>query len=249
MKITVTKTRRESGKEAAEFGAELIRQAIARNGSANLIMATGASQFDMLEHLATLPVNWKHTNCFHLDEYIGLPMSHGASFRKYLKERFVDEVHPGTFNYINGEADPEKECKRLGALISKVSIDVAFVGIGENAHLAFNDPPADFQVEDPYLVVTLDEACRRQQLNEGWFDSFESVPQQAISMSVKQILKSKYIIAVVPDKRKASAVQLTVNSKIDPMVPASILRTHDNTTLFLDEAAASLIEVTDEYKK
>ncbi len=249
MKIIVRKTRRESGKEAAELGAELIRKAIASNGSANIILATGASQFDMLEHLTTLKVDWKHTNCFHLDEYIGLPMSHGASFRKYLKERFVDEVRPGAFNYINGESDPQKECKRLGALISKVSIDVAFVGIGENTHLAFNDPPADFDVEEPYIVVTLDQACRRQQLDEGWFDSFESVPQEAISMSIKQILKSKHIIAVVPDKRKARAVQLTLNSKIDPLVPASILRTHANTTLFLDESSALLIEAADEYKK
>jgi glucosamine-6-phosphate deaminase len=249
MRIVVRKTRKESGREAAELGAELIRKAIAHNGSANIIMATGASQFDMLEHLATLPVDWKLATCFHLDEYIGLPISHGASFRKYLKERFVDEVHPGTFNYINGEANPEKECQRLGSLISNVSIDVAFVGIGENTHLAFNDPPADFDVSDPYIVVTLDEACRRQQLDEGWFDSFESVPTKAISMSVKQILKSKHIIAVVPDKRKAKAVQLTVNSKIDPMVPASILRTHADTTLYLDEASASLIELTDEYKK
>jgi len=249
MKIIVKKTRKESGEEAARLGASLINQAITKNGAANVILATGASQFDMLEHLITLPVDWKSVNCFHLDEYIGLSITHKASFRKYLKERFVDKVNPGTFNYINGETEPEKECKRLNQLIRKFSIDVAFVGIGENAHLAFNDPPADFETEEPYIVVSLDEACRMQQLNEGWFPSFRDVPDKAISMSIKQILKSKHIIAVVPDQRKAKAVQLTVQSKVTPEVPASILRTHIETTLFLDEASASLIEVTDEYNK
>jgi glucosamine-6-phosphate deaminase len=242
MELVVKKTKEEIGKEAAQLGARLIKEAISKKGFANVIFATGAAQFDMLSNLITLSIDWKVLNGFHLDEYIGLSIDHKASFRKFLKERFVDKVNPGKFYYINGEGDPSLECKRLNEIILQHPIDVAFVGIGENTHLAFNDPPADFEIEDPYIQVTLDEACRMQQLNEGWFKSFDEVPKKAISMSIKQILKSKNIIAVVPEQRKAKAVQRTLESEISPLVPASILRNHANTTLFLDTNSASLVQ-------
>ena len=242
MEIVIKQTTDQTGKEAAALGTQLIQEAIANKGFVNVIFATGAAQFEMLNNLIKAPIDWNALNGFHLDEYIGLSMDHKASFRKFLKERFVDKVKPRTFHYINGEAEPARECERLNALTLQNPIDVAFVGIGENTHLAFNDPPADFETEKPYIQVTLDEACRMQQLHEGWFNSFDEVPLSAISMSVKQILKSKAIIAVVPERRKAKAVYLTLKSDISPSVPASILRQHHNTTLFLDNHSASLLD-------
>ena len=180
---------------------------------------------------------------FHLDEYLGLPASHPASFRGYLRERFVRHVPLAAFHELDGEAaDPAAECRRVGDLLARQPIDAAFVGIGENGHLAFNDPPADFETDEPYLVVNLDHACRRQQLGEGWFESLDDVPRRAISMSVRQILKSRTIVCSVPDDRKADAVQATVEGPATPDVPASILQTHDDCTLFLDAAAASLLK-------
>jgi len=199
MEVIISNTKEELGKKAAGKGAELIRKAVSERGRANIIVATGASQFEMLNELVKEEIDWSKVTAFHLDEYIGIPETHPASFRKYLKERFVDIVSPKEFNFVNGEVDPQKECNRLGVLIGKLSIDVAFVGIGENGHLAFNDPPADFETEESYLVVKLDEACRKQQLGEGWFPSFEDVPEKAISMSITQIMKSKAIICCVPD--------------------------------------------------
>ncbi len=183
----------------------------------------------------------RKVTAFHLDEYIGLPESHPASFRKYLRERFASLVPLKKFNYVNGETDPGKECRRLGELIIQCPIDIAFVGIGENGHLAFNDPPADFETEEPYLVVNLDEACRRQQLGEGWFASIEDVPLQAISMSIRQIMKSKAIICSVPDLRKAEAVRKTLKEPVSPLIPASILRNHEKAWLYLDIDSASLL--------
>ena len=182
---------------------------------------------------------------FHLDEYVGISISHPASFRKYLNERLVNKVRPGKVHLINGNAsDPGGECKRLNDLISRVAIDIAFIGIGENGHIAFNDPPADFETEEPYIVVNLDENCRKQQVGEGWFDSIEEVPTRAISMSVKQIMKAEAIICTCPDKRKAEAVRncLSANAAITPMHPASILKQHKNGYIFLDKDSASLLE-------
>ncbi|NNJ25610.1 glucosamine-6-phosphate deaminase [Alienimonas chondri] len=229
------------GRAAAARGAAALRGAIAERGSAALIVATGASQFEVLAALVTEPdIDWSKVTGFHLDEYLGLPADHPASFRGYLRERFVSRVPLAAFHELNGEAaDPAAECDRVGALLTAQPIDVAFVGIGENAHLAFNDPPADFETRAPYLIVDLDEACRRQQHGEGWFDSLEAVPKQALSMSVRQILASLTIVCSVPDERKATAVKATVEGPISPDVPASILREHANCTLFLDEAAAS----------
>ena len=234
----------EMGAAAAARAAAIIREAIASRGAANVIAATGASQFEFLDALTAAPgIAWPHTAFFHLDEYVGLPSSHPASFRRYLKERIVDRVHPGAFHMIDGgAADPAAECARVGAVLSRHPIDVAFVGIGENGHLAFNDPPADFETEAPYLVVALDDACRRQQLGEGWFASLDEVPRRAISMSVRQILKSREVLCVVPDARKARAVRACLEGAVSPRHPASILQEHPRATVFLDPPAAALLQ-------
>ena len=241
MQIVIRDDPAQMGMQAAADGAVLIRQALETKGSATIIVATGASQFTMLEQLVREKgIDWSRITGFHLDEYIGLPLSHPASFRKYLKERFVDLVPLKEFHYIDGEVQPaDEECRRLAAAITEHEVDVAFVGIGENAHLAFNDPPADFETESPYLIVDLDDACRQQQLSEGWFPTFDDVPKQAISMSVQQILKSKAIVCTVPDERKAEAVATSVEGPVTPDVPASILQNHSQTSLYLDRAAAS----------
>lgn len=241
MEIIIAESKQILGNKAAQKGAGLIRKAILERGKANIIVATGASQFEMLKALAKEDIEWSQVSAFHLDEYIGISETHPASFRKYLKERFADIVSPSEFFYINGNADPIKECERLGKLISKHPIDVAFVGIGENSHLAFNDPPADFETDEAYIAVTLDEDCRRQQMGEGWFPSIDDVPAMAISMSIKQIMRSKAIICSVPDLRKAEAVKKTVEGPVGPSIPASIMRRHNNAWLYLDKDSASLL--------
>lgn len=243
MEIIVRKDPAQLGKSAGSAAAELIREAIARQGHANIILATGTSQFETLNQLIAAPnIDWSRVTMFHLDEYIDLPITHKASFRKYLQERFLDKVPALKAAYlIDGENDPQAECERLAGLIGKHPIDVALVGVGENGHLAFNDPPADFDTERPYLVVELDEPCRRQQLGEGWFSSLEQVPRKAISMSVKQILKARHIICSVPDSRKAQAVKDCLERPVDNRYPASILQLHPHCTYYLDEASASLL--------
>ncbi|HOU96443.1 MAG TPA: glucosamine-6-phosphate deaminase [Bacteroidales bacterium] len=242
MEIIISETKQELGKKAAHHGAELIREAIQEKGEANIILATGVSQFEMLSELVREDIDWSAVTAFHLDEYIGISENHPASFRKYLKERFADLVPLKAFHYVNGSSNnPHEECIRLGKLIAEHPIDVAFIGIGENGHLAFNDPPADFETEEAYIVVNLNEECRKQQVGEGWFKTLEDVPKQAISMSIKQIMKSKAIICSVPDKRKARAVYMTINHEISPDCPASILRKHPRAFLYLDRDSASLI--------
>ncbi|HEC42125.1 MAG TPA: glucosamine-6-phosphate deaminase [Bacteroides sp.] len=241
MQIVIAETKQELGQQAARRGGMLIREAIQKNGEANIILATGASQFEMLDALLKEDIEWSKITAFHLDEYIGLPESHGASFRKYLKERVVDKVDLKKIVFVDGEADPIQECERLGKLIGQHKIHVAFIGIGENAHLAFNDPPADFETEDAFITVNLDRACREQQLGEGWFKSLNEVPSRAISMSIKQILKSETIICSVPDARKSDAVDKAVNGDVTPDVPATILQKHDACWLFLDYESASLL--------
>jgi glucosamine-6-phosphate deaminase len=228
-----------SGKEAAHK----IKEAITQRGNANVILATGTSQFETLQHLlADKEIDWSCVNMFHLDEYIGLPITHKASFRKYLIERFINHVPQlKTTNLIDGEADPVSECARLGALILQHPINVCLCGIGENGHLAFNDPPADFETTSPYIVVNLDEACRRQQFGEGWFNTLDDVPKQAISMSVHQIMQSAHIICTVPDTRKAQAVKDCLENPVSNLYPASILQQHGSCSLYLDKAAASLL--------
>jgi len=242
MKIQIYSTPHQLGEAAGKNAARLIQQAIEKNGAANIILATGTSQFETLHQLVSEDIDWSKITMFHLDEYIGLPITHPASFRKYLQERFISKISPLKAVYlINGEADPQQECDRLGTLIMQHPIDVALIGIGENGHLAFNDPPADFETVQPYIVVELDVTCRRQQMGEGWFKSIEEVPQTAISMSVRQIMKSKNIICSVPDKRKAMAVKHCVEREVSNMYPASILQEHENCVVYLDGAAASLL--------
>lgn len=243
MEIRVFDSKQELGRAAAERAAGAIAEAVARSGEARVIAATGASQFEFLDALtATRGVEWGRVEMFHLDEYVGMSDSHPASFRRYLRERIVDHVHPRAFHFLAGDApDPLAECRRVGALIAKAPIDVAFVGIGENGHLAFNDPPADFTTEQPYLVVELDEPCRRQQMGEGWFPTLADVPRRAISMSIRQILKSREILCVVPDARKARAVHECLDGKVSPQHPSSILQTHARTTIYLDRDSASLL--------
>ena len=240
----IYKTKGEASVAAAVQAAQAIRESTLKHGHANIILATGTSQIEMLENLADFTnVEWSAVTMFHLDEYIGLKQTHPASFRKYLKERFVDKVEPlKGVHFIKGDAiDPAAECRRLAAIIARHPIDLACVGIGENGHLAFNDPPADFETEQPFIVVELDERCRKQQFGEGWFESLEHVPKIAISMSIRQIMKSRCIVVTVPEKRKAEAVRNTLQGSITPMCPASILQTHENCKVFLDEDAASLL--------
>ena len=250
MKVVISENKKVLGTRAAAYSAKLIHETISQKGTANIILATGSSQFEMLEALIKEDINWSLVTCFHLDEYIDLPMTHPASFRKYLKERFVDKVRPGTFYFINGEADSQAECRRLGDLIAQHPIDLAFVGIGENAHLAFNDPPADFEIEKAFIEVELDQDCRNQQFKEGWFESLEEVPRRAISMSVKQILKVKNIICSVPDSRKATAVRAVIEGPVTSDVPASILQQHKSTMIFLDHQSSELLTTKKEaYEK
>jgi len=242
MDTTISDDKQASGLKAARRGAEALRKVLSEKGEATIIVATGASQFEMLEALVAEPdIDWTQVTGFHLDEYVGITIDHPASFRGYLWQRFVSKLaFPlKAFHYLNGEGMPQNECCRVGHLIQEQSVDVAFIGIGENGHIAFNDPPADFETESPYLVVDLDEACRRQQLGEGWFPTFEDVPKQAISMSVRQIMKSKTIICTVPDERKSEAVANAVEGEVTPDVPASILQNHPDCHLFLDQPAAS----------
>lgn len=239
------------GKAAGETAAKSIRQAIMDRGHANIILATGTSQFETLQQLISdRGVDWSRVVMFHLDEYIGLPDMHPASFRKYLKERFLAKV--GALkgaHLVNGEADPAGECHRLNALIRSHPIDVALVGIGENGHLAFNDPPADFNTEEPYIVVDLDDQCVQQQYGEGWFSSIADVPRRAISMSIRQIMKSQQIICSVPDERKSTAVADCLEKPVSPMRPASVLQEHAHCTIYLDTKSASKLQHKAIYSK
>lgn len=246
MEISISQSKEELGRQAAARGSESIERALRERGEAAIIVATGASQFETLAHLIQADLDWSRVTAFHLDEYVGLPREHPASFRKYLQDRFVSKLpRPlGAFHQISGEGGLEAvrlECRRLNALLGATSIDVAFVGIGENGHLAFNDPPADFETREPYIVVDLDEDCRRQQLGEGWFASLDEVPRQAISMSIRQIMLSRHVIAAVPDGRKAKAVRACLRGAVSPLAPASILQECADAAIFLDEESASLL--------
>jgi len=243
MEKFIYKTKQEMGATAASQAADAIKQSIEEKGEANIILATGTSQFETIKSLTNSGIDFSKVTMFHLDEYTGLPADHPASFRKYLKERFVDKVPSlKAAHFVQGDADdPQQECQRLADIITKHPIDVALIGIGENGHLAFNDPPADFETEEPYILVELDEKCRAQQMGEGWFKTLEQVPRRAISMSIRQIMKSACLIVSVPDKRKAEAVKNALEGKVTNMCPSSILQKHENCTIFLDTEAASLL--------
>ncbi len=244
IQIHVEPTKARLGQAAAALGAAAIRDALAARGRATIVVATGASQFEMLDALVSADgIDWARVTGFHLDEYIGLPEGHPASFRRYLKERFASRLpRLGAFHFIDGEAaDIDAELGRLGALIARHPIDVVFAGIGENAHLAFNDPPADFGATEAFRRVALDQRCRRQQLGEGWFPTLGDVPAEAISMTVPQILTGRLVVLAVPDRRKAEAVRATLEGPVTPDVPASILRRHPACHLFLDPDSAALL--------
>jgi glucosamine-6-phosphate deaminase len=242
MKIEVFPDKKSLAQSAATDAANALRQALNESGSARIIAATGAAQFDFLELLTqTSGIDWSKVEMFHLDEYIGIPADHPASFRKFLLERLINKTGITRYHLLDGDRDPQQVIAAVTAEIRKAPIDVAFVGIGENGHLAFNDPPADFETDEAYIVVELDQACRRQQMGEGWFRSISEVPERAISMSVRQILKAKVIICIVPDARKANAVKACLEGEISPLAPASILRTHPNTTLYLDQQSSALL--------
>jgi len=242
MVIKIYEDKTALGRAAAEQAAVSLCKAIQESGQARIIAATGASQFEFLDALTAMPgIDWRRVEMFHLDEYVGLPASHPASFRKYLLERLIQRTGISKYHFLEGDGDVPKMVRRVAAELMAAPIDLAFVGIGENGHLAFNDPPADFQTEEPYLLVDLDEACRRQQVGESWFADLSEVPKRAISMSVRQILKSKAILAVVPEARKAQAVKSCFEGEVSPLAPASILRTHAHTMVFLDKDSAALL--------
>jgi len=245
MKINIYSNKKETSKEAALQAASILNKAICQKGTATFVIATGVSQLDFIEHLITEGnVDWSKTRMFHLDEYIGLPETHPASFRKYLKEKFISKVDRiKESNLINGDAvDPQKECDRLNRILQNEIVDIAFVGVGENGHMAFNDPPANFEIEDPFIVVNLTKSCRKQQVGEAWFNSIKDVPQKAISMSIKQIMKAKNIICTIPGERKAQAVKDCFGTdNISPMYPSSVLKKHKNCFVFLDFDSAKYL--------
>jgi glucosamine-6-phosphate deaminase len=240
LKVEVYQKESDLGKAAADFTASGLRSAISKNGYANLILATGSSQFAFLEALKDKDLDWKRITVFHLDEYIGISDQHPASFRRYLKERILDIVSPGKVYLINADAgNLEEEMMAYQNLLKKHPVDFACIGIGENGHIAFNDPPvADFN--DPLWVkeVELDEACRKQQMGEGWFPTMEDVPARAVTLTVTAIMNCKTISCVVPGERKAQAVYNTLYADINESCPATILRNHPDTTLFLDVLSA-----------
>jgi glucosamine-6-phosphate deaminase len=242
MIVKVFEDQRALGQAAAGKAAATLRRVILERGHARIVVATGASQLEFLDALTRIEdIDWQHVEMFHLDEYIGLPMTHPASFRKYLFENFIQKTEITKYHLLDGEGDAREVARRVGESLNAAPMDIAFVGIGENGHLAFNDPPADFESEEAYLIVELDEACRRQQVGEGWFADISEVPRKAISMSVRQIMKAQEILVVVPDARKAEAVRLCFEGEIGPMAPASILRTHARATVYMDGESASLL--------
>ncbi|MCC2683844.1 MAG: Glucosamine-6-phosphate deaminase [Paenibacillaceae bacterium] len=239
MNITISANAQELGCKAAAYAAQIINESIGAKGYARIVLSTGASQFETLQALVSHDIDWGKVEMFHLDEYIGLPVSHPASFRKYLKERFLAGVQLRQAHLVDGEGDVQETIRVLTEELRKDEIDLALIGIGENAHIAFNDPPADFATKEAYIVVDLDEACKRQQVGEGWFATPADVPKQAISMTVHQILQSKAIISCVPHKVKAKAIRDTLKEDVTNRIPATILKTHPNWSLFLDEASSS----------
>jgi len=242
MQIKILEDKQSLGRTAAEHAARSLRAALREQGQARIVAATGASQFEFLDVLTSATgIDWSRIELFHLDEYVGLPVTHPASFRRYLLERLIHKAGITRHHLLDGEENPQAVARKVGSELVSKPVDVAFVGIGENGHLAFNDPPADFETSEPYIVVDLDEACRKQQVGEGWFVSLADVPTKAISMSIRQILRAKEIVAVVPEARKAKAVKACLEGEIRPLAPASALRQHPNATVYLDKDSASLL--------
>ncbi len=243
MRVTICEDKHDMGFQAASLGISLIKKAIEEKGSAVIAIATGMSQFSLYEHLGEAEIDWSKVEAFGLAEYVDLPDTHPSSFRNYLNTRFVNKVsNLGAFYQVNGDAkNLQTEIARLNALIEKKTVDVTFLGIGENGHIGFNDPPANFETTDPYIVVDLEDRCRRQQYSEGWFPTLDEVPMKAVTMSVRQILKSKYIVCSVPDQRKAKAIAMCVYDQINVYSPCAALRTKKDCSLFLDRTSSMLI--------
>ena len=243
MQCSISATSQEMGKRAAEKVAELIRETVREKGKARLLVSTGQSQFEFFEEITAMDIPWEAVEIFHLDEYIGLPITHPASFRKYLKERFIDKIGPAQMHYISGEGDIAAVIDEVTESIRKSPIDIGIIGIGENGHIAFNDPPAAFETKAAYHVVSLDERCRMQQVREGWFGGLEEVPRQAISATVPQILSCRTIVSIVPHKVKAEAVRNTLEAPaVTNLIPATALREHPQWYLYLDADSASLLK-------
>lgn len=243
MNIIISETTEELGVKAASLIAKKIKAAISNNGKARIVLSTGASQFTTLRALVKEEgIEWSKVTMFHLDEYVGLPITHGASFRKYLTERFLDVVHPGEFHFVNGEGDVQKNIADLTELLRAEPIDVGVIGIGENGHIAFNDPPANFDSKEAYIVVNLNDTCKKQQMGEGWFKTIDDVPKQAVSMTPYQIMQCKCVVSPVPDARKAEAIKATLTSDYTTnLVPATLLKEHEDFYLFLDKDSSSLL--------
>lgn len=242
MKVLVSKNSKELGAKAAAHAAEILRRAIDEKGVARLILSTGASQFDTITALIKENLDWNKVEMFHLDEYINLPESHPASFRKYLKERFTAFVNLKKAHFVDGEGDVQENIRVLTEELLKQPVDLGLIGIGENAHIAFNDPPANFDTKDAYIIVDLDEQCKKQQIGEGWFKTLDDVPKQAISMSVYQIMQCRTIISCVPYKVKANAIKLTLEKDLTNTIPATMLKEHNDITIYLDEDSASTVD-------
>ena len=245
MFVKIARDRQGLGNFSSNAAANQLRALLKTQSRVRMVVATGSSQFEVLECLTQAEgIDWSRVDGFHLDEYLGIERTHPASFCGYLASRFVDKVPIGSFQFLDGKSDPKKVVAEASRLWRQAPIDLALIGIGENGHLAFNDPPADFETTDIYHVVTLDEACRRQQVGEGWFPHLNDCPSQAISMTIHAILQSRKIICSVPDARKADAVALTVDGPITPHVPGSILQNHSDVTLVLDESSASKLSAS-----
>lgn len=243
MHIQVCENAEELGKKAAIEAANILTEAIRERGSARIILSTGGSQFTFLQHLVRADVEWEKVEMFHLDEYIDLPISHPASFRAYLQERFLQHVNVKQAHLVEAEGDLEQNIRKLTTSLRSAPVDLGVIGIGENAHVAFNDPPADFETKEAFITVELDDYCKRQQVGEGWFEDVDSVPKQAITMTVHQIMQSRAIISCVPYHVKAKAIQQTLASEVTNRIPATILKTHPNWMLYLDRESASRVDV------
>ncbi len=237
MEIRICENPTHLGQQAAKFTAEILRNAIAEKGEARIVLSTGASQFETISALVEQDVDWSKVEMFHLDEYVDLPITHVASFRKYLQERFVDKVAPlKGVHFVDGTAEG---IPALTKELRRAPIDVGLIGIGENGHIAFNDPPADFDTKEAYIVVNLDDACKKQQMGEGWFPTIDDVPKQAVSMTVYQIMQCERIVSCVPHPVKANAVYNTLTQDTNNMVPATIMKEHKDFTLFIERGSAS----------
>ena len=241
MIINISKNASELGFKAAQFAAGKLNEAIRLNGEARLVVSTGSSQFETFQSLLHEEVDWEKVEVFHLDEYIGLPVSHIASFRKYLYERFINHIRIKKFHSVDVEGDIDQKIKTLTLEIRKKPVDIGLIGIGVNGHIAFNDPPADFDTREAYIIVRLDDQCRLQQVNEGWFKSIEDVPEKAVSMTPWQIMQCKTIISCVPHKVKAVSVRNTLINNLTNIVPATMLKQHPDFHLYLDNNSASEI--------